>query len=193
MHGFVPLDPRTAPFDAGIIDKDLAAQLFPPPGTVYDREAALRRYISTGAKVDMFGLEFTQFRFRLKLDDLTGKVVVLGQLKIRARADGQEVAVSVKHPCFEHVALIPAQELRGNGAFEKRGEWMVCQVKTEKGEGETLEEFWERCRRLPGEVNNKIFRGSRANLPGFQGPPVFFSRVEDVLAGRNEPPKKVSF
>ena len=60
--------------------------------------------------------------FKLKIDDLTGKVVVLGQLEIKVREDGKEVIKYVKFPCFEHVGLIPPHHLRGNGAFKKRGE-----------------------------------------------------------------------
>jgi hypothetical protein len=187
IREFVPPDPLTNPFDAAIIDKDLATQLFPPPGTDYDRYSSLCRYISAGGKVDMLGIEVTQYSFKLKIDDLTGKVIVLGQLKIKAREDGKEGAVHVKFPCFEHISLIPPHHLRGNGAFEKRGEWLVCHDRVEKGDGETLDEFWQRCRSMPGKASWRIFNASGAGRPGFQDPSVFASVMEDILAVPKSP------
>jgi hypothetical protein len=187
MREFVPLDPLTNPFDAAIIDKDLATQLFPPPGTDYDRASSLRRYISAGGKVNMLGIEVTQCSFKLRIDDLTGKVIVLGQLKIKAREGEKEVAVYVKFPCFEHIGLIPPHHLRSNGAFEKRGEWLVCHDRVEKGDGETWDEFWQRCRSMPGKALRRIFDASGAGRPGFQGPSIFASAMEDILAGPKSP------
>ena len=124
------------------------------------RSAAICRYITTDAKVETLGLEFTQYKFKLKLEDLTGKVILPGQLKIKAREDGEEVATYVKFPCHEHIALIPPHELRGYGAFQKRGEWMICQHRAEKGEEETWEEFCKRCRLLLGDALWRISEAS---------------------------------
>ena len=152
MRNFVTLKPPSDPFDAGLIDEALAERIFPLPGTEYDRYTQLKRYTARGGQTSMMGMEFTQYRYRLKIDDLTSKVIVLAQIKIKSREQGAEVAVVVVCPCWNnHVVMIPTQHLRGNGAFQRQGEWLVCPQKPKKGAKETLENFWKRCRES-GEI-----------------------------------------
>jgi hypothetical protein len=54
--------------------------------------------------------------------------------------------------------LIPPHYLRGDGAFEKRGEWLVCHDRVEKSDGETLDEFCQRCRSMPRKSVKEDFR-----------------------------------
>jgi hypothetical protein len=97
-------------------------------------------------------VEFVQDKSELKVEDSRGcrRIRVLGRLTLRKRQQKLETFIFIKVPAWNsEVPFLPGHTVYVNPNHKDKGFCLDLEVDTIKTDEETLEDFWERCRKEP--------------------------------------------